>query len=96
MQKAIDLTRESVEPTKAATDMKDILNRPFIVHSVETAKAKHGEIMYANVSEDETSPQFRVFVRGTKPFERLEWIRKNASFPVEATFIQAGSVWEII
>jgi len=95
MNNAYEVTKDSVEESKAAADMSDNLNTKYIVHSIERAESKHGRILYAMVSETPDGEKGRMFMRGTKVYERLEKIDADNLFPVEATFIKRGAVWEI-
>ena len=80
---------------KASTDMKEYLDKPLIVWSIETKPSKFGNIMLAEVSDTETSDHFKMFIRGMKVQERLEWIVTNSELPVTATFVKIGANYEI-
>ncbi len=96
MKKAIDLTKEQIAPLNSSEDMKEYLDQELVIHSIDTSKkSKYGNLLYAEVSIGETGDQFKMFIRGMKVQERLEWIENNSSFPVEATFIKVGGSYEI-
>lgn len=95
MNNAFDITKDSVVESRGSADMKDHLGKKFVVHSVETQSSIHGEIMFAMVSDTETSEKGRLFIRGGKPAERLLLIAKNNQFPVEATFVSKNGAYDI-
>ena len=95
MKNALELTKEHVQPSNASIDMAEALGTKYIVHSIETQKSKFGDIMFAQVSQTEGDEPTRMFIRGSKVQERLEYIKEHDLFPCEATFVKKGAVYEI-